>query len=111
MAPNDFMADDDLREYRACRLCPRQCGVDRTAGRVGVCGESAELRIAHACPHFGEEPPISGTRGSGTVFFCGCACGCFFCQNAQISRRHAGTARTPAEFERLCLDLLERGGA
>ena len=109
MTLNDFMTDDDLRDYRACRLCPRRCGVDRTAGRVGVCGESAVLRIAHASPHFGEEPPISGTRGSGTLFFCGCACGCFFCQNVQISRQQAGTARTPAEFEQLCRDLLGQG--
>jgi len=101
--------DDDFREYRACRLCPRRCGVDRMAGGAGVCGESAELRIAHASPHFGEEPPVSGTRGSGTVFFCGCSCGCFFCQNVQISRQHAGPVRTSAEFEQLCLGLVARG--
>lgn len=74
------------REYRECRLCPRRCGCDRTCGQTGVCGETAHCRVASVCAHFGEEPPISGTRGSGTVFLTGCSCRCFFCQNHQISR-------------------------
>ncbi|MDZ7316990.1 MAG: radical SAM protein [candidate division KSB1 bacterium] len=76
--------------YRDCRLCPRQCGVDRTAGKLGVCGESADLRIAAIEAHFGEEPPISGVHGSGTVFFSGCTLRCTFCQNYQISCEHLG---------------------
>ena len=77
--------DSFFPEYQSCRLCPRRCGVDRTAVAAGVCGETAACRVAHLGPHHGEEPPISGTRGSGTVFFCGCSSHCFFCQNIQIS--------------------------
>ena len=78
------------QEYRECRLCPRRCGRDRTRGQTGVCGESGHCRIASACAHFGEEPPISGSRGSGTLFLAGCSCRCFFCQNHQISRGAIG---------------------
>ncbi len=76
--------------YRSCELCPRFCRVDRMEGRAGYCGQTAECRVASVGAHHGEEPPISGTRGSGTVFFSGCSCGCFFCQNWQISLGHAG---------------------
>lgn len=84
----------NLSEYNACRLCPRECGVDRTAGERGFCGETADCRVASLLPHFGEEPPISGTHGSGTVFFTGCSCGCFFCQNHQISSGTVGSSYT-----------------
>ncbi len=77
-------------EYSNCRLCPRECGVNRLSGEIGFCGETAELRIAAMLAHFGEEPCITGKRGSGTVFFSGCGCGCFFCQNFQISHQHIG---------------------
>lgn len=83
-------------EYRECRLCPRRCGCDRTQGQTGICGETDQCRIASVCAHFGEEPPISGTRGSGTIFFTGCSCRCFFCQNHQISRGMIGEP-TPTE--------------
>jgi putative pyruvate formate lyase activating enzyme len=83
---------DDLRPYEDCRLCPRECGVNRVEGRTGYCREGAFPRVAHVGPHFGEEPPISGTRGSGTVFFSGCSLRCSFCQNHQIS--HGGLGRT-----------------
>ncbi len=82
--------------YQACTLCPRACGSNRTAGGRGVCGESAELRIAAIEAHFGEEPPISGSRGSGTVFFSGCTLNCIYCQNYQISCFHMGTPMTVA---------------
>ena len=88
----------DLARYRACRLCPRDCGVDRPAGERGVCGESADCRVASWGPHLGEEPSFSGTRGSGTIFFSGCSSGCFFCQNYQISNRHAGRVLTPEDL-------------
>ena len=67
--------------FKKCDLCPRECGADRAAGRVGVCGAPAELKVFRWGPHFGEEPPISGTRGSGTVFFSHCPLGCLYCQN------------------------------
>ncbi len=75
-----------------CRLCPRMCAVDRAAGERGFCGQGDEIVIARAAPHYGEEPCISGVRGSGTVFFSGCNLRCVFCQNAQISR--GGTGKT-----------------
>lgn len=81
-----------LSHYKACRLCPRHCGVDRTAGQVGFCGEGARLHIATIEAHLGEEPPISGKNGSGTVFFSGCSLRCLFCQNYQISREGLGRA-------------------
>jgi putative pyruvate formate lyase activating enzyme len=82
---------DYLSLFQKCLLCPRACGVDRTSdGNRGFCGESARLRVGYVGPHFGEEPPLSGTRGSGTVFFTGCSMRCSFCQNYQISRDGLG---------------------
>ncbi len=83
--------------YRSCDLCPRMCGVDRLQGAHGFCGESGQLRIASIGAHFGEEPPISGSNGSGTVFFSGCSLQCDFCQNYQISCQHLGQAMSVAE--------------
>lgn len=90
-------------------LCPRRCGVNRLIGETGVCGETAVCRVASACLHHGEEPPISGTHGSGTVFFTGCSCGCFFCQNHQISREGLGTAVSMRGFLALAHDLIAQG--
>lgn len=75
----------DFSAYKSCTLCPRNCRVDRSAGEIGICGETAELRIASIGEHHGEEPPISGTNGSGTVFLTGCSMHCAFCQNYDIS--------------------------
>ena len=69
-----------------CNICPRACGIDRTL-EVGFCGEGNALRVARIAPHYFEEPCISGTRGSGTVFFSGCSLKCVFCQNKDISRQ------------------------
>ncbi|MBI5074049.1 MAG: radical SAM protein [Nitrospirae bacterium] len=69
-----------------CKCCPRRCGVDRLNGKTGFCGVSSDILISHAGLHFGEEPPISGTGGSGTIFFSGCNLRCVFCQNFQISQ-------------------------
>jgi putative pyruvate formate lyase activating enzyme len=68
-----------------CQLCPRRCGVDRTAGEVGHCGTAGAV-VSAATAHFGEEPEITGARGSGTVFFAGCNLGCIYCQNHEISQ-------------------------
>ena len=92
-----------------CTLCPRRCGVDRRAGQVGVCGMTEELRIARIAPHMWEEPPISGNRGSGTVFFSGCSLRCIFCQNRVISREGLGRAFTEAELESAILTLCDGG--
>jgi putative pyruvate formate lyase activating enzyme len=99
--------NDDL--YRNCRLCPRDCRVDRTAGRRGYCGETAVCRIASATAHFGEEPSFTGTRGSGTIFFTGCSSRCFFCQNHQISLGDQGLGLTPEDLLVTAESLIAKG--
>ena len=69
-----------------CECCPRRCGVNRLEGKTGFCRIGPHIEISHAGLHFGEEPPISGTKGSGTIFFSGCNLRCVFCQNYQISQ-------------------------
>lgn len=101
-----FITDASLD---ACRICPRACGVDRTAGEVGVCGVSAEYRIARIASHLWEEPPISGQKGSGTVFFSGCNLRCVFCQNREISREGVGKTVTEAELTDRILRLQDEG--
>ena len=76
-----------------CNLCPRMCGVDRSIG-VGYCGSGITVKAARAAKHMWEEPCISGTQGSGTVFFSGCTLGCVFCQNREISRGGVGKELT-----------------
>ena len=93
----------------ACALCPRACGVDRTKGQVGVCGMTDTLRIARIAPHMWEEPPISGTRGSGTVFFSGCSLRCIFCQNRIISREGLGKTYTAEALTDAILTLRDQG--
>lgn len=93
----------------ACRLCPRNCGVNRREGKVGVCGMPETLYISRCAPHMWEEPPISGTRGSGTVFFSGCNLRCVFCQNRTISREGVGHPVTEDELITKMLDLQEQG--
>ena len=80
---------------RICTLCPRQCGIDRSVGR-GFCGEGDTVRIARYQKHEWEEPPISGTGGSGTVFFTGCTLKCVFCQNYEVSRGTGAAVDTEA---------------
>lgn len=80
-----------------CLLCPRQCGADRSV-RPGFCGLGEEMLIARIAPHFWEEPPISGTRGTGAVFFSGCTLRCAYCQNGEISHLNAGRFFTPREL-------------
>lgn len=98
-----------------CRLCPRRCNVPRDGpagedARLGLCGMGRELRIARAALHFWEEPPISGTRGSGAVFFTGCGLRCRFCQNYEISRgEKPGRAVTPGELSGIFFSLIEQG--
>ena len=96
-------------DYKNCRFCARLCGVDRTAGEIGFCGMSAVPHVARAALHHWEEPPISGTRGSGTVFFSGCSLGCVFCQNSDISRGISGLAVTEERIAEMMLELEEAG--
>jgi len=97
--------------YKNCTLCPRNCGVDRLAGLRGYCGEDSRLRLAFAGLHSGEEPPLSGNSGSGTIFVSGCNLGCCFCQNRQISSQtgeHLGRAVSIVEFAAICLELQKK---
>ncbi len=92
-----------------CRLCPRRCGVDRLAGEMGFCRTGSDARIARAVPHMGEEPPLSGTRGAGTIFFSGCHLGCVFCQNHQISRDGLGQAVSVKDLADTMLFIAAKG--
>ena len=116
-------------QYSNCRLCPRRCGVNREAGQRGYCGETSDLRIAFAGIHRGEEPPVSGKGGSGTIFISGCNLGCVFCQNYQLSSGKRlsyskqlssgeqlpqdtatfGRVVDTPEFAGICLSLQEQG--
>jgi putative pyruvate formate lyase activating enzyme len=88
-----------------CMLCPRKCGAKRTEGERGYCGAGGTLEISSIFPHHGEEPPISGVSGSGTVFFSHCSLRCCFCQNYQISQENEGEPYTTERFADKLLDL------
>jgi putative pyruvate formate lyase activating enzyme len=94
---------------RACTLCPRSCRVDRSAGAGGTCRTGPQASVSHALLHFGEEPVISGTSGSGTIFFAGCNLKCLFCQNYQLSWLLEGRPVTDGELAAMMLDLQGRG--
>ena len=93
-----------------CDLCPRRCNVSRLSGDRGFCGAVDEvIRISRAALHFWEEPCISGTRGSGTVFFSYCSLKCVYCQNTEISRGLAGADVDVSRLAEIMLELQERG--
>ena len=100
----------DSLSYSPCQLCARGCGADRSGGKLGFCRSADTARITRAALHYWEEPIISGTRGSGTIFFSGCSLGCIFCQNRAISRSAVGRAVSTDELAREMLRL-EREGA
>ena len=99
----------DLSMLAPCTVCPRRCGVDRLAGERGFCGAGGDIAVAHFGPHFGEEPPISGTRGSGNIFFSFCNLRCFFCQNYQISHEGRGNTVTIDELVEMFFSLEAMG--
>lgn len=92
-----------------CKLCPRSCGVNRLDGEIGYCGAGKEIKIARASLHQWEEPCISGTRGSGTVFFSNCSLNCVFCQNHTISQEGIGNEISIEELSHIFLDLQSQG--
>lgn len=96
------------KEYQECRLCPRECGVNRLKGEKGVCGESDACRVASSFTHHGEEPFFSGRYGSGTIFFSGCASRCFFCQNADVSLEHHGVLVSLEDLHRMAVHLIRQ---
>lgn len=93
----------------ACSLCPRRCGVNRLKGLRGFCGAGSGLTISSIFPHHGEEPPVSGTGGSGTVFFTHCTLKCVYCQNYQISHEGEGGDYSVSGLAGSMLDLQKRG--
>jgi putative pyruvate formate lyase activating enzyme len=94
-----------------CECCPRRCGVNRLAGQTGFCRIGAGAQIAHAGLHYGEEPPISGTRGSGTIFFAGCNLRCVFCQNHQISQEFQPSQTKTLTADELAAEMLRLADA
>lgn len=98
-----------MNKYENCLLCPRKCGINRAIGQTGVCGVSAEIRVARAALHYWEEPCISGKKGSGAVFFSGCSLHCVFCQNREISDGKAGKVISKERLSDIFLELKAKG--
>jgi putative pyruvate formate lyase activating enzyme len=92
-----------------CTLCPHRCRVDRISGEKGFCGAGKDMIISTAMPHHGEEPPISGTGGSGTIFFSHCNMRCCYCQNYQISQERDGYAISPKDLAEKMVMLKDHG--
>jgi putative pyruvate formate lyase activating enzyme len=94
----------------SCRVCPRECGVNRLKDdKLGFCRSGLNPVISSVSPHHGEEPPISGTKGSGTIFFTNCSLKCVYCQNYPISQMGNGVERSPGELACQMVYLQEQG--
>ena len=98
-----------MLSYTHCTLCPRRCGVDRTRGQLGFCKMPGQVHAARAGVHYWEEPVISGSFGSGAVFFSGCTLKCAFCQNYDISQENFGKTLTSAELRAAFERLIDEG--
>ena len=96
-------------DYRNCKLCPRGCGVDRSAGEVGFCGASDVALVAKTMLHQWEEPALAPGGKSGAVFFGGCSLGCRYCQNAAISQKPVGKAVDSVALRKMLEDLIAEG--
>ena len=94
---------------KSCELCPHRCRVNRLRGESGICRAGAQLMVSSAFPHFGEESPLSGRRGSGTVFLTHCNLRCIFCQNYDISHQGHGEAVSSQKLAHCLYDLQRRG--
>ena len=106
-----MQAESNMDAYQSCSLCPRACGIDRSAGKRGFCGTDAQLRVVRAALHYWEEPCISETEGSGAVFFSGCNLGCVFCQNYEIShltKEMTGITVSPQRLAEIFFSLQEQ---
>ena len=97
--------------YKSCKLCPRECGVNRQQEKTGYCLMDSKLRVARAALHMWEEPCISGTGGSGTVFFSGCNMRCIYCQNREIAAGTRGKVITTERLAEIFLELQEQRAA
>ena len=108
MEPEDKVSK--LKEiYKECVLCPRACHVNRTQGDLGCCGLSAKIIMDCALVHHGEEPPLSGKNGAGTIFLSSCNLRCIYCQNYQISHSNMGKELDSTQMAEVMLDLQEQG--
>jgi putative pyruvate formate lyase activating enzyme len=102
--------DAAYKLLESCRVCPRECGVNRLKNdKLGFCRSGLDLIISSVSPHHGEEPPLSGAKGSGTVFFTNCNLRCVYCQNYPISQLGNGEERTAGELACQMLWLQEQG--
>ena len=106
---SDGRSERLLNRLRACDLCPRRCLTDRTQNEDGVCRSGANLKVASYHLHFGEEPPISGRHGSGTIFLAGCNLRCIYCQNYDISHYGEGVEVTEKQFVDMMMQLQDSG--
>lgn len=97
--------------YKSCILCPHRCGIDRTAGELGICGQDSRLKIASAVIHRGEEPPLDRGKGVGNIFLTGCSMNCVYCQNYQASQENMGEYIIPAELGRKMVEFQTAGAA
>jgi putative pyruvate formate lyase activating enzyme len=102
-------ADQILELLKDCRLCPRACRVNRLSGEQGVCRTGSLAKVAGFCAHFGEEAPLVGSAGSGTIFFSSCNLYCSFCQNFEISHLGEGEEAEPRQLAAMMLRLMQRG--
>ncbi len=98
-----------LALMESCHLCPRQCGVNRLDGETGYCRTGKRARIASFNAHFGEEAPLVGNSGSGTIFFSSCNLLCSFCQNYDISHLNEGVEVEPPQIAAMMIELMEKG--
>lgn len=103
------IADQLLASLASCQICPRRCGVNRLNGKFGFCKTAQNPKIYSFQAHHGEEPPVSGTEGSGTIFFSHCNMGCVYCQNYEFSQLGAGKEYTFEQLAEIMLKLQETG--
>lgn len=102
-------AEEALAQLSDCRLCPRDCGFDRTRDRSPLCRNGRFARVSSYASHFGEEDCLRGRRGSGTIFFSGCNLRCVFCQNADISQKDNGEEVSAAQLAGMMIELQQQG--
>jgi len=95
--------------YESCHLCPRDCRVNRTKGEIGKCQASAKVKVSSSLPHFGEEAPLAGKKGSGTIFFSNCSLRCVYCQDYKISIEGEGEEISDEKLAEIMIELQRRG--
>jgi putative pyruvate formate lyase activating enzyme len=104
----EYRAREAISRLESCKICPRNCRVNRLKGELGFCRGERHARIYSYAPHFGEEPPLVGTRGSGTIFFSGCNLACVFCQNYEISQLDQGIKVSAEGLATMMIRLQDR---